>query len=331
MKARIAIVGCGIGNKHASGFRSITNGELVAMCDLNEKRLKDSTDKYGCPGYTSYEQMLDKAKPDGVMVCTPPYVRMPMIEQLAQRGIAVFCEKPPAGDLATARAVKRALERYPVINSVGFMYRWMQAADHMKALIAGRPVLVCQITGIWEVLYWAEAGRISSDYFYRDRAGGPLVEQGVHLIDVSRFVLGDNVARVHGRGANVIHPLSNTFTTEETIQVSMQWRKGTLGSHVHCWSHHGHIFQVLFAGVDFGLVLDLKDNRVSGMNNGQRVDQTFTDDYYVSELSGFCDAILKKDQSLIRGNYADSCHTLAAAVTAMQSVDSGVDLPVPAW
>lgn len=331
VKARIAIIGCGIGNKHASGFAHITNGELVAMCDVTKKRLDESIAKYPCAGFANYEEMLDKIKPDGVMVCTPPYVRMPMIEQIAQRGIAVFCEKPPAGDLNTARSVKRSLERFPVINSTGFMYRWMQAADHVKELIAGRPVVVCQITGIWEVLYWAEKGHISKDYFYRDRAGGPLVEQGVHLIDVSRFVLNDNVARVHGRGANVIHPLTNTFTTEETIQVSMQWRKGTLGSHVHCWTHHGHVFQVLFAGVDFALVLDLKDNRVSGANNGQNVDRSFTDDYYVSELRGFCDAILKKDQTIIRGDYADSCNTLAAAVTAMQSVDTGIDLPVPAW
>ena len=331
MKAKIGIIGCGIGNKHASGFKNIDNGELIGMCDLNAERLNKSIERFGCPGFTSVDEMIEKGKPDGVMVCTPPYVRMPLIEDLARRGIHIFCEKPPAGEMETARAVRRALERYKVINSVGFMYRWMQAAAHIKSLIAARPVVVCQITGIWEVLYWAKDGKISSDYFYRDRAGGPLVEQGVHLIDVSRFVLDDEVTRVFARGGNVIHPLSKTFTTEETIQVSMQWRKGTLGSHVHCWTHHGHIFQVLFAGVDFALTLDLKENRVFGMNNKEKIDQAFTDDYYVSELRGFCDAILKKDQSLIRGDYADSCGTLAAAATAMQSLDTGIDLPVPAW
>jgi len=211
------------------------------------------------------------------------------------------------------------------------MYRWMHAADHVKSLIAGRPVLVCQITGIWEVLFWAQAGKVSSDYFYRDRAGGPLIEQGVHLIDVARFVLDDEVTHVHARGGNVIHPLSDALTTEETIQASMRWRKGTLGSHVHCWTHHGHIFQVLFAGVDFSLTLDLRANRVCGMNNGEFVEECYEDDGYVHELHGFCDAILQHDQSLIRGSYADACHTLAVAATAMQSIDTGLDLPVPHW
>ena len=331
MKARIGIIGCGIGNKHAAGFAHIDNGELVAMCDLNEQRRNESVAKLGCQGFASVAQMLASVQLDGVMVCTPPYVRMPLLEELASRGLAVFCEKPPAGDLATARAAKRAFEKFPVINSVGFMYRWMQAADYVKALIAARPVVVCQITGIWEVLFWAKDGLISNDYFYRDRAGGPLVEQGVHLIDVARFVLDDEVARIHARGANLIHPRSDTFTTEETIQTSLQWRHGTLGSHVHCWTHHGHIFQVLFAGVDFSLTLDLAANRVFGRNNGQPVDQGFSDDYYVTELRGFCAAVLQKDQRLIRGNYADACHTLAVAVTGMQSLDTGLDLPVPAW
>ena len=331
MKPRIGIIGCGIGSLHAGNFKQVANGELAALCDMNEKRLAESAAKFGAPGYTTVDAMLSAQKLDGVMICTPPYVRMPLIEQLASKGLAIFCEKPPAANMETARAAQRALENHKVINSVGFMYRWMEAAAKIKALIAARPVLVCQITGIWEVLYWARDGKISKDYFYRDRAGGPLVEQGVHLIDVARFVLDDEVSRVHARGANVIHPLSANFTTEETIQTSMQWRKGTLGSHVHCWAHHGHVFQVLFAGVDFALTLDLKTNAVTGMNNGEAVNLSFKDNYYVAEITGFCAAIEQKDQALIRGSYADACRTLAVAATAMQSLDTGIDLPAPAY
>lgn len=331
MKPRIGIIGCGIGNMHAGNFRRVPNGELAALCDMDEKRLAESAAKFAVPGYTSIDAMLAAQKLDGVMLCTPPYARMPLIEDLAKRGLAIFCEKPPARDMETARAAKRALEKHNVINSVGFMYRWMDAAAFVKNLIAARPVLVCQITAIWEILYWARDGKISKDYFYRDRAGGPLVEQGVHLIDIARFVLADEVARVHARGANVIHPLTENFTTEETIQTSLQWRKGTLGSHVHCWAHHGHIFQVLFAGADFALTLDLKANTVTGMDRGEPVQRAFSDEYYVSEITGFCEAIIRKDQALIRGNYSDACRTLAVAVTAMQSLDTGIDLPVPSY
>lgn len=331
MKVRVGIIGCGIGSRHAGNLGRLDNGELAALCDLDPARLKTATDTYGCPGYANVEAMLDEARLDAVLVCTPPYVRMPLIEQTAARGLAIFCEKPPAGDMATARAAKRALERAQVVNSVGFMYRWMQAADLVKSLIAGRPVLACQITGIWEVLFWASDGKISSDYFYRDRTGGPIVEQGVHLIDAARFVLDDDVVRVHARGANVVNPLSETLTTEETIQTSMQWRKGTVGSHVHCWAHHGQVFQIFFTGVDFALTLDLGANRVFGRSSGEIIEQNFDDDCYLTELRGFCEAVLKRDQSLIRGSYADACRTLAVAATAMQSIDTGLDLPVPQW
>ena len=331
VKARVGIIGCGIGNLHAGNLARLDNGELAALCDLDPKRLQEATDKHGCRGFTSVETMLDTAPLDAVLICTPPYVRLPLIEQIAARGLAVFCEKPPASDMATARAVQRVLERAQVVNSVGFMYRWMQAADFAKSLIADRPVLVCQITGIWEVLFWAHDGKISRDYFYRDRAGGPLVEQGVHLIDAARFVLNDEVARIHARGANVVNSLSETFTVEESIQTSMQWRKGTVGSHVHCWAHHGQVFQILFAGVDFALTLDFGTNRVFGRSDGEAIDRKFDDEYYVTELRGFCQAVLNHDQSLIRGSYADACRTLAVATTAMQSIDMGLDLPVPHW
>ena len=331
MTIRLGIIGCGIGQRHAENTQRIPDCELVALCDMNEPRLRQATDRFGCAGYNTVTAMLEQATLDGVLVCTPPYVRMPLLGDLARRGLAVFCEKPPAHDLATARAAKRVFETNSVINAVGFMYRWMQAADYLKTLIDQRAVLVCQITGIWEVLFWADNGLVSSDYYYRDRAGGPLVEQGVHLIDVARFILDDEITRIHARGANMVHRLSATCTTEETIQTSLAWRKGTLGSHVHCWSHHGHVFQLLVVGADFALTLDLKDNRVFGTNNGSTIDRTFDDNCYVTELHGFCDAIRAGDQSLVRSSYADACSTLAVASTGMQSLDLGIDLPVPLW
>lgn len=331
MSIRLGIIGCGIGQRHAENIQSLADCELVALCDMNEQRLHAAAARFGGATFTDVTAMVEQCALDGVLVCTPPYVRMPLLGDLARRGLAVFCEKPPAHDMATARAAKRVFETYPVINSVGFMYRWMQAADYLKSLIVQRPVLVCQITGIWEVLFWADQGLVSSDYYYRDRAGGPLVEQGVHLIDTARFILDDEITRIHARGANIIHQRSATCTTEETIQTSLAWRNGTLGSHVHCWSHHGHVFQILVAGADFALTLDLKTNRVFGTNDSVAIDQTFDDNCYVTEIQGFCDAIHANDQSLVRSSYADACATLAVASTGMQSLDLGLDLPVPAW
>ena len=328
MKARIGIIGVGIGCKHAANFARISNGELTALCDMNPTRLSDAIKRFGAKGYGKLEDMLNSEKLDGVMVCTPPYVRMPLIEQIASRGIAVFCEKPPAGDLETALSAMRALEKYPVINSVGFMYRWMDAATQLKVLIAGRTVAVCQITGFMPVLKWAREGGVSPDYFFKEKAGGPLIEQGVHLIDCARFILGDEVARVHARSANLLNPLTEKLTTPESVQTSMAWSKGTIGSHIHCWALNPHRFQILFSGLDFHLILDLNQNSVVGVNNNEPVDLKFKDDCYLTELEGFCDAILSKDQSRIRGSYADAVKTLAVAVAGMKSLDTGTDLAV---
>jgi predicted dehydrogenase len=67
-----AIVGCGsIGQAHMDGYRLNDNIEVIAVADplpaAREQYMKD----YGIPqGYATVEEMLDRAKPDIVSVCT---------------------------------------------------------------------------------------------------------------------------------------------------------------------------------------------------------------------------------------------------------------------
>lgn len=326
---RIGIVGAGIGRQHARTLAKVTGAQLVGMADLDPQRRAEATGEAGCPGYDSLAAMLAEAKPDGVLLCTPPYVRLELIERLATAGVAVFCEKPPALEEAAARAVRRVLDRSGVLQMAGFMYRYARVVEAARQRLGGRQVLICQIIGIWEVLFWMTPG---SDYFHRHRVGGPMVEQGVHLIDVARYVLGDEVVRVHARGANLAFPVSDQVQTEDTVQASLLWSRGTVGSHVHCWAHHGHVFELRFVGVDFALTLDLKNHRLHGTDGGESVDRTFPgDDYPLTQLQTFCDAIATGDRTPIRSTYADACRTLAVALAANRSVDTGLDLPVSAF
>ncbi|MDP7349172.1 MAG: hypothetical protein QF735_13090, partial [Phycisphaeraceae bacterium] len=77
-------------------------------------------------------------------------------------------------------------------------------------------------------------------------------------------------------------------------------------------------------GEDFRLVWDLSDrNRLWGTIGEEEVSFEATDDYYVTEVEGFLDAVAANDQSMIRSSYADATRTLAAALAINRSIDSG--------
>ena len=108
---RVAIIGCGnISAVHAQALRELENTELTACADLIPER----AEKYGCPAYTDWKEMLEKERPDAVHLCTPHHLHPAMALHAARMGIAVFTEKPPAIDPAGWEDVRRAAGLVPV-------------------------------------------------------------------------------------------------------------------------------------------------------------------------------------------------------------------------
>ena len=97
MQYRCAFLGCGgraVG--HAEAYEFVTRGERVALCDLNEERLRTFGDRFGVEKrYTDLDTMLREEKPDLVHCVTDPTLRVPLMTRLAEAGVpAVLVEKP---------------------------------------------------------------------------------------------------------------------------------------------------------------------------------------------------------------------------------------------
>ena len=96
---RVGLAGCGaIARVHAAVLRSLPGVQLCACCDIVREKAEDLARADGCAVYENYTDMLDQEKPDAVHLCLPHYLHVPMAEAAAERGIAVFTEKPPAID-----------------------------------------------------------------------------------------------------------------------------------------------------------------------------------------------------------------------------------------
>ncbi len=110
---KVGIVGCG---KIATAVRlplleKIEGVEVVAVADTNEKRLRETLEKFQVDeGYADYRRMLEKADIEAVYVCTPPETHFQIVMDSVSQGKHVFCEKPIATTVREGLAIKKKVE-----------------------------------------------------------------------------------------------------------------------------------------------------------------------------------------------------------------------------
>src|SRR5688572_4858140 len=129
-RKRYAIIGTG---ERATGMwgRQIRERysdvvQFVGLADINPKRVEASKALMGvdCPTFTSFDEMLDKTKPDVVMVTTKDSLHSTFIVKALDRGLDVMTEKPMVIDEKQCQAVLDAEKRNNRKIIVTFNYRF---------------------------------------------------------------------------------------------------------------------------------------------------------------------------------------------------------------
>lgn len=224
-KARIGIVGIGnMGSKHIRHVIDLPNTELAAVCDQNGDRIESvfaadvpaeepssgENNDYAArlaeaAQFTDYQQMLDGAELDGVIIATPHYDHPDMSLLAFERGIHVLVEKPIAVHVKEARRMidgyRAAREAHPaLVFSAMFMQRAWGHWRKIKSMIAGGE-LGRLIRCTWLITDWF---RTQSYYdsggwraTWRGEGGGALMNQCPHNLDLYQWIVG-MPARAHG-------------------------------------------------------------------------------------------------------------------------------------
>lgn len=190
------IVGCGlIGHKRA---RSLGQHRLVACADVileNAQRLAQQTP--GCRPTADYRDILADDAVQAVVVCTPNQLLAPIALAVVQAGKHVLIEKPAAryaGELAPIASEARSRG---VSAKIGYNHRFHPGFQRARSLVdSGEYGPVLYIRG-----RYGHGGRVGYENEWRadprTSGGGELIDQGVHLIDLSRWFMGD-FASIHG-------------------------------------------------------------------------------------------------------------------------------------
>ncbi|MBO3763460.1 MAG: Gfo/Idh/MocA family oxidoreductase, partial [Candidatus Brockarchaeota archaeon] len=136
-KVRIALVGAGsIGRIHARNVKVTKDAELVAICDIKEERAKSLGEETKVSKiYTSYEEMIDKEQPDGIVVAVPNYLHSSVTVYALSKGTNVLCEKPMAINSKEAEKMVEAYRKYKKVLMLGMTQRFTSEAQVLKRLI----------------------------------------------------------------------------------------------------------------------------------------------------------------------------------------------------
>jgi predicted dehydrogenase len=180
-----------MGRAHIRGYQSHPGAEVVAAADPDAARLQQAADELRVPArYADPLEMLRKEDLDVVSVATPNKFHLPLALAAFRAGCHVLCEKPMALDAAQGRrmvAAARAARRRLMIN---FSFRFTEQA--------------------WALKQQVDAGILGDVYFGRTvwhrrrglprfggwfgikalSGGGPLIDLGVHRLDLALWLMG---------------------------------------------------------------------------------------------------------------------------------------------
>ena len=131
----VGIIGLGIGRVHIRGFQA--NGcKVVAVCQRDEKGAQAIADKYGIPQvFGRWQDLIAKAKPQIVVVASPPNLHRDTVLAAFESGAHVLCEKPLA---LTARACTEmigAAEAADRLLGVGLMRRFFPSVQAIASIV----------------------------------------------------------------------------------------------------------------------------------------------------------------------------------------------------
>lgn len=192
----VAIVGCGlIGRKRAQALGS---ARLVVCCDSVAERAAELARRHSADVSTDWTEVVKRRDVDLVIVATTHDLLPVIATAAACNGKHVLMEKPGARRAQELDALSEASGLTGAKVRIGFNHRYHRAMQKAHQLVTGG-----QLGPLMFVRgRYGHGGRLGYDKEWRAEpeksGGGELVDQGCHLIDLSRWFLGAEFSSVQG-------------------------------------------------------------------------------------------------------------------------------------
>jgi predicted dehydrogenase len=198
-RLRAGVIGLGwAGQQHLAAYAEIADVDLVALAGMELGALQKLGVAYDIPEehrYTDWRDLVDHGQLDLLSIAAPTTLHAPIAVTALDAGIHVLSEKPMAENAETARLMVEAAERNDRVLDVSFNHRRRGHVQVLKKMIDD---------GILGPIYYAKAGWLRREgipglgSWFTQRAisgGGPLMDLGVHMLDIALYLLDEPAVR----------------------------------------------------------------------------------------------------------------------------------------
>jgi len=192
-KVRVGVIGVGMGSGHAAAYQKDGRAELVALCDVNEARLRAAAERLGVSAerrYTDPYDMFRRADLDGVSVATPNKFHAPLTLAAFKAGCHVLCEKPMAMTVKEAERMLAASKKAGRNLMINFSYRFLDMSCALKQQVEAG---VIGDIYFGRTVWHRRRGIPGLGGWFTDKelaGGGPLIDLGVHRVDLALWLMG---------------------------------------------------------------------------------------------------------------------------------------------
>lgn len=194
-KVKLAIVGVGnMGSNHCKTVESISNIELVAVCDTDRERAAEIAAKHEVQAFYSHKDLLKAKVADAVVVATPHYDHTTIGIDVLKAGLHLLVEKPISVHKADCQKLIRAHKNKKQVFSAMFNQRTDPHYTKLKNLIDNGEL--GKITRInWIITNWFRSQRYYDSGGWRatwgGEGGGVLLNQCPHQLDLMTWLFGE--------------------------------------------------------------------------------------------------------------------------------------------
>ena len=239
----------------------------------------------------------------GVIVCTPPSVRLAIVEASLQRGLAVLSEKPLAHTVAAAEKLAALASDHPhVVTAVGYCHRFTPAIVEMKRRIAAGEI---GSISRFENTFAAPLAARMKQHWMSDPAisgGGSFIDTGCHSLDLFLHLIGD------GEMLSAVFHNAWPGRGESSATALLRSRDGVAGVIQSGWSEPGR-FIVSVVGTEGSLAYDYDDATVLRVRRNDGAAEAANvephDLRFQRQLEAFADAIESRQPSVVPASFDD--------------------------
>jgi predicted dehydrogenase len=207
---QFGLIGAGcIGQLRAQALAKVPGAKLVAVAEIDQQRAARVAAPSRARVCNDVTEMLDLAHVEAIIVSTPPQFHEEATVAALAAGKHVLCEKPLSNSLDGCHRMVEAAQKSGKTLATGFNHRYFPAIRFLKRTLADGVIGKLDHVRAFAGHEGLSQFRAPWEYDKEVIGGGALMDVGIHLIDLTAYILGD-VREVFGITTNQVWQLPGT-------------------------------------------------------------------------------------------------------------------------